>query len=205
MGAYNSASTHGLGQLDFLRRLAGDGAHGVGEVAPSLASLGVVGSGFAGVDMAGAGALINADVFTVDMSAPLLGALLSSVNSLNTSLVRQLLTFTGGDSTQTFYLSSLLSFEDFGLNAAPAVKELTNKVYSYAANSYASLLAQYAATGHEYGASLYDTVGDLSYIVTSDQSNRLYFDLLANSPLTATTYRNTPTVANPGLHSSWGS
>jgi hypothetical protein len=52
-------------------------------------------------------------------------------NQINTPAVTQLLTFTAPDTTNLFYISSLLTYEDWGLNFSPAIKELMQKTFAY--------------------------------------------------------------------------
>jgi hypothetical protein len=115
------------------------------------------------------------------VDTPFLNNLVTPSNQLNTAFAQQLLTYTAPDTAFLFYFSSLLTYEDFGLNFSPAVKELMQKTFSYASYRYFSLLHKYESTTAGAGTDarrLLDTSADFSLFLFFDQASRFYASTL---------------------------
>jgi hypothetical protein len=115
------------------------------------------------------------------IDTPFLNNIITPSNQLNSQFAQQLLTYTAPDTAFLFYFSSLLTYEDFGLNFSPAVKELMQKTFSYASYRYFSLLHRYgsADSGSSTDARrLLDTSEDFSLFLFFDQASRFYSSTL---------------------------
>ena len=123
---------------------------------------------------------ISATLFN-HVDTPFLNNALTSNNQLNTTFTQQLLTYTAPDTAFLFYFSSLLTYEDFGLNFSPAVKELMQKTFSYASYRYFSLLHGYESTAFGFTTDtrrLLDNSADFSLFLFFDQASRFYSSTL---------------------------
>lgn len=101
-------------------------------------------------------------------AAPLTTSLITLSNTrnwLNTSFASQFFTFTSPDTSFLFYFNSLLTYEDFGLNFSPSIKELTSRMSSYA--SYADNL---------HLAAFQSTHGNISTAAAGNVFNFIFFD-----------------------------
>lgn len=101
-------------------------------------------------------------------------------NRINTGALAQLFLFTAPDTTALFYYASLLTYEDWGLSFAPAVKELMQKTFSYSTFQYLSSSKVFLARGAA-GAdcSVSSNAQDFAALFFFEQAARTYISALA--------------------------
>lgn len=122
----------------------------------------------------------------------------TSLNQVNTSWLSQLVTYTAPDTTNLFYMSSLLVYEDWGLNFAPGVKELVQKTFSYTTYQHNALLSQFSPKLQNQ-LSLHNNLSDV-YLGTSwDLATRLYTNSLTSTYQAQPVTRAISTVTDSSL------
>jgi hypothetical protein len=99
--------------------------------------------------------------------------IMTSNNCINVDWLNQTLLYGSNDSSSLFFFNSALTFEDFGLEFSPAVKEIMVKTYSYSSYMYNQLLTYSSCSSFNNFSSLFGD-SDLFVNVFNDQSCRFY-------------------------------
>jgi hypothetical protein len=98
---------------------------------------------------------------------------------VNSQYRQQLFTHTSPDTSFLFYYASLLTFEDFGLNFSPAVKELSNRLVGYSVYALHALTSAITppSTGSDYPHALVcgTESGEVPFIFSDTAIRELYF------------------------------